>query len=245
MQDGNYAWRILADAARRMLSGELSFLDGTRIVLAQRRSAGIDDHDPDLTDFVLIDSETDHLPIGPQRAHWSTDALQAKEPEMRDAEAWARRIGETSAERLLERYAQRIGETDRSVILPLLARRAFFDRYKTARDTCPCCGYPTLDGRANYEICFLCWWEDDGQDDDSATVIFGGPNHDYSLRDARANFARSGVMYSQGREQDVVKQRIVRAFDEILHAPIADHARLWQVIAEDEQLLAGMSSHHH
>jgi len=106
-------------------------------------------------------------------------------------------------------------------------------------------GYPTLDGRANYEICYLCWWEDDGQDDDSATLIFGGPTHDYSLRDARANFARSGVMYSQGREQDVVKQRIVHAFDELLHAPIADHARLWQVIAEDEQLLAGMSSHNH
>src|ERR1700736_2803504 len=30
------------------------------------------------------------------------------------------------------------------------------------RATCPCCGYPMLDGRAGYDICPLCDWEDDG-----------------------------------------------------------------------------------
>ena len=31
-------------------------------------------------------------------------------------------------------------------------------------NTCPCCGYPTLTERAGYEVCRICAWEDDGQD---------------------------------------------------------------------------------
>ena len=32
---------------------------------------------------------------------------------------------------------------------------------------CPCCQYKTLDMRGEYEICPVCQWEDDGNDDDS------------------------------------------------------------------------------
>ena len=39
------------------------------------------------------------------------------------------------------------------------------------RITCPCCGYPTLTGPRLYEICELCWWEDDGQDDPHANEV--------------------------------------------------------------------------
>ena len=55
-------------------------------------------------------------------------------------------------------------------------------------DICPCCKFPTLTERAQFEICYLCNWEDDGQDDENANLILGGPNHDYSLTEARANF---------------------------------------------------------
>jgi hypothetical protein len=27
---------------------------------------------------------------------------------------------------------------------------------------CPCCGYKTLPGRGDYDLCPVCWWEDDG-----------------------------------------------------------------------------------
>ncbi|WP_442894120.1 CPCC family cysteine-rich protein [Bradyrhizobium sp. AZCC 1721] len=30
---------------------------------------------------------------------------------------------------------------------------------------CPCCGFPTLSERSAWEICCVCWWEDDGQGD--------------------------------------------------------------------------------
>lgn len=49
------------------------------------------------------------------------------------------------------------------------------------REKCPCCGFPTLEELRGYEICELCDWEDDGQDDPYANQVLGGPNGDYSL----------------------------------------------------------------
>lgn len=53
---------------------------------------------------------------------------------------------------------------------------------------CPCCAYKTLHSRAGYEICPVCFWEDDGQDDHDADEVRGGPNGSLSLTDARKNF---------------------------------------------------------
>jgi hypothetical protein len=58
---------------------------------------------------------------------------------------------------------------------------------------CPCCGYLTLGSRGNYEICAVCFWEDDGQDDHDAEVVRGGPNRGLSLAQARENFAEFGA----------------------------------------------------
>jgi hypothetical protein len=57
---------------------------------------------------------------------------------------------------------------------------------------CPCCGYATLPSRGDYEICPICFWEDDGQDDQDADDERGGPNR-VSLTAARINFLRIGV----------------------------------------------------
>jgi hypothetical protein len=62
-----------------------------------------------------------------------------------------------------------------------------FEQVKTYR--CPCCRFKTLHGRGGCEICPVCYWEDDGQDDHDADVIRGGPNGSLSLQDARANFS--------------------------------------------------------
>lgn len=42
------------------------------------------------------------------------------------------------------------------------------------RFKCPCCGYPTLNERVAYDVCILCNWEVDGQDDDCADEVWGG-----------------------------------------------------------------------
>jgi hypothetical protein len=58
---------------------------------------------------------------------------------------------------------------------------------------CPCCRYKTLHGRAGDEICEVCFWEDDGQDNHDADEVRGGPNRMLSLSQARLNFAELGV----------------------------------------------------
>ena len=58
---------------------------------------------------------------------------------------------------------------------------------------CPCCGYRTLNERGGFEICPVCFWEDDGQDDHDADDVRGGPNSDLSLSDARRNFREFGA----------------------------------------------------
>jgi hypothetical protein len=58
---------------------------------------------------------------------------------------------------------------------------------------CPCCGYRTLYERGGYDICQVCFWEDDGQDNHDADEVRGGPNHTLSLSEARRNFLKIGA----------------------------------------------------
>ena len=56
---------------------------------------------------------------------------------------------------------------------------------------CPCCGLQTLDEQGNYDICPVCWWEDDGMDNATAQYK-SGPNH-ISLIRARINVLQTGI----------------------------------------------------
>jgi hypothetical protein len=58
---------------------------------------------------------------------------------------------------------------------------------------CPCCHYRTLHERGGFEICPVCFWEDDGQDDHDSDDVRGGPNGLLSLTQARDNFEASGA----------------------------------------------------
>jgi cysteine-rich CPCC protein len=64
---------------------------------------------------------------------------------------------------------------------------------------CPCCGHATLSERAMYQICPVCFWEDDGQDSADAAVERGGPNK-VSLARARANYLAFGANAESDRE---------------------------------------------
>lgn len=60
-------------------------------------------------------------------------------------------------------------------------------------ETCPCCGRRSISERFSYEICRICWWEDDGQDNQNADRTQGGPNYGISLTQARINFIKHGI----------------------------------------------------
>jgi hypothetical protein len=83
-------------------------------------------------------------------------------------------------------------------------RLGWFQAYASMKNTvkppnpgvtypCPCCGYKTLSERGGFDICPVCFWEDDGQDDHDADVVRGGPNYSLSLAKARENFREFGA----------------------------------------------------
>jgi hypothetical protein len=61
------------------------------------------------------------------------------------------------------------------------------------RYRCPCCGYRTLDAPGAMELCPVCWWEDDGQDDSDAFRVRLTVNGQLSLNEARTSYARCGA----------------------------------------------------
>lgn len=61
--------------------------------------------------------------------------------------------------------------------------------------TCPCCGYRTLRERGQYDICRVCFWEDDGT---TELERMSGPNH-MTLREARLNVQRIGAVTEAAR----------------------------------------------
>ena len=110
------------------------------------------------------------------------------------------------------------------------------------RCACPACGYPTIGERSRYDMCHLCKWEDDGQDDDSADEVWGGPNGDYSLKEARLNFFRFGSMYrpddisgSEWANKDfALKNKIRKLYDSLL--AVSDSKKRTEQIASVKRL---------
>ncbi len=59
---------------------------------------------------------------------------------------------------------------------------------------CPCCSLLTISDPGDFEICPVCFWQDDGQGGHDADVVRGGPNGSLSLSAARANFMQFGAV---------------------------------------------------
>lgn len=93
----------IAATARRMLDGNLSFIEGARQIVALRDAAGLHYFDPDIVRFVAIDSETDTLPFGDVRKLWAPAALEKLQPKMDRSEQWARKTGAPHCQNLIQR----------------------------------------------------------------------------------------------------------------------------------------------
>ena len=126
------------------------------------------------------------------------------------------------------------------------------------RSFCPCCGYPTLSKRIDpqmpeWDICVLCNWEDDGQDDSFADVVRGGPNGIYSLTQARENFKKYLVMYYPDNDPRIMpgnwpgelkaKKLLAKCFEE-LRATDDEPTKqsLWQEVLKLEDKLDNIIS---
>jgi len=109
---------------------------------------------------------------------------------------------------------------------------------------CPCCGYRTLrEGPGAYDLCPVCFWEDDGFHEDDAASI-DGPNGS-TLAEGQRRYARYGASsphcldkvrpprQDEGRDPQWrpldrsgidEKQFFLRDFGQLLET-LADHAR--------------------
>src|SRR6476659_10267184 len=126
------------------------------------------------------------------------------------------------------------------------SRMVFAERNPDIRYRCPCCGYPTLVGRNHFDICELCKWEDDGQDDPHADEVWGGPNYLYSLTQARHNFKDHLNQYDtddpccddDNDSTRDAKRNLMAIFDAI-DATDEDqaHAALWRDALDAEKAL--------
>lgn len=63
------------------------------------------------------------------------------------------------------------------------------------RYRCPCCGYRTLETPGALALCPVCWWEDDGQEDEDAAEVRLTVNGQLSLNEARKHFADCGASH--------------------------------------------------
>jgi hypothetical protein len=112
------------------------------------------------------------------------------------------------------------------------------------RYPCPCCAYPTLPRRGWEDICCLCSWQDDGQDDPHADEAWRGPNSHYSLTQARENFKQYLVIFTPDNDRRIgggdsgvtlaAKKAMMDAFDAMANADDLEKAWLWEEVSDAE-----------
>lgn len=65
-------------------------------------------------------------------------------------------------------------------------------------EACPCCGYITLPERGAYDLCPVCWWEDDDAETDAESL--DGPNGK-TLAEGQRLYERYGASDLNGVRQ--------------------------------------------
>ncbi|MCK0141574.1 hypothetical protein [Aliiroseovarius sp. F20344] len=93
----------LLDLCTKMLSGECSYIQGSRQIVDLCLRAGMAPNDPDRSTFVVIESETDDIPDEGVVKLWSVEAIKAKSEEWTETEVWAKKTGEQAAMNLQKR----------------------------------------------------------------------------------------------------------------------------------------------
>lgn len=95
----------LVGLAAAMLEGKVSFFEGAVQVLRLKSAVGgIADRDPHFDAFVVIESDTDHLPLEAQQHLWNAKALADLQSEFERTEIWAAGFATAACRGLIERF---------------------------------------------------------------------------------------------------------------------------------------------
>ena len=118
------ARRELLEIVEKMLSGQISFLDGSyRVYGLRSKLGGVLDFDEDFMPFVAVVSETDNFPLAPQRHLWDPDALRQLEPEIEKAEMWAKSVAADACRTLIARFQTEEADASKSSTHEVAAKR--------------------------------------------------------------------------------------------------------------------------
>lgn len=85
MPDSNFDQSQLLAVLTDIVEGRIAAIEGARAVLQFQALA--EDCEAELDVFRGVDSETDHLPVGPIRGKWTAEALRRKDLELTEANA--------------------------------------------------------------------------------------------------------------------------------------------------------------
>ena len=91
-----------------ILDEEISVIAGSRRIhsFEFELDDDLDDDESykDLRPFIAIDSETQHLPVNWERRNWSADALERKDKEIAEAEAFYKDMAFAACRKLIARF---------------------------------------------------------------------------------------------------------------------------------------------
>jgi len=93
-----------AELATGILTGSVQVLEGCHELASLRWEVEVDEWDKDFVTFAAISSETDSLPVGQVRAHWSSEALARLEPQIQSAVAWATAQATAACRSVVQRF---------------------------------------------------------------------------------------------------------------------------------------------
>ena len=94
----------IADIAHEMLSGKVGLVEGSRQLV--QLFGRLDERDDELlAPIIALESETDDLPLGEVRLHWSEEALQRKDAAVADYLREVRAEILKTCEALVRRYS--------------------------------------------------------------------------------------------------------------------------------------------
>lgn len=97
--------RRIVKTAQAMLDGEMTYLLGARELATLRHEAEVENADTDFMMFVAIDSDTDAFPLGLVRELWDKSALEKLQPQIDEAEDWAKNHAESACAKLVARFS--------------------------------------------------------------------------------------------------------------------------------------------
>lgn len=133
---------------------------------------------------------------------------------------------------------------DNNLLDEFATRRVLIGRYirqfKLHLFTCPSCGFPTLHHQGIFEVCAVCDWKDDGQDDEEADEILGGPNGKLSLTEYRvatgyslrasAHECKGSLVTDPMDVLNIITRHKVRmdAFQEVNSMNVGDDHPVWE-----------------